>query len=120
MTTMSTGRRRAEATAAGLGSGRLVSVPVAIPAGIWNGSGEVYNPDSGRGNSCSIFEVFEMVERPTGKRMKCEYVDAARAGDPSWYTGDLRRLCSYYPEWLITRSRDHILRKIVKGGEERL
>ena len=88
---------------------------MAIPAGIWNCSGEVYNPGSGRANSCSILEAFEMVERPTGKRMKYECVDAARAGDPIWYTGDLRRLRSYYPEWLITRSRDHILRKIVKG-----
>lgn len=82
--------------------------------------GEVYNLGGGRENSCSIFEAFEKVESLTGKRMKFEYVDAAREGDHICYISDLRRLRSHYPEWSVTRSLDDIFREIVKAWEGRL
>ena len=82
--------------------------------------GEVYNLGGGRLNACSIFEAFERVEAISGKRMKYEYLDAAREGDHICYITDLRRLRSHYPEWSITRSLDDILREIIKSWEERL
>jgi CDP-paratose 2-epimerase len=83
-------------------------------------AGEVYNLGGGRGNSCSILEAFEMVERFTGKVMRYEYVDAPREGDHICYISDLRRLQGHYPGWQITRSLDDIVREIIEGWKERL
>jgi CDP-paratose 2-epimerase len=83
-------------------------------------TGAVYNIGGGRGNSCSILEAFDLVERITGRRMRHEYVDRAREGDHICYISDLTRLRTDFPGWDITRSLDDIVSEIAAAWEERL
>ena len=83
-------------------------------------AGAVYNIGGGRGNSCSILEAFDLVERITGRRMHHEYVDQPREGDHICYISDLARLRSDFPEWDITRSLEDIVTEIAASWEARL
>ena len=66
-------------------------------------SAEVYNIGGGRANSISILEAFAAVSDISGKPMKYEYVDTARAGDHICYISDLTKMRSHYPQWEITK-----------------
>jgi CDP-paratose 2-epimerase len=81
--------------------------------------GEVYNLGGGRGNSCSILEAFEIVERITGKKMRYEYVDRNREGDHICYLSDLRKMKSHYPGWDISIPLEQIFEDIVRGWHVR-
>lgn len=81
--------------------------------------GEVYNLGGGRGNSCSILEAFEIVEKITGKKMRYEYVDRNREGDHICYISDLRKMKSHYPGWDISIPIEQIFEDIVSGWHER-
>ena len=82
--------------------------------------GEVYNMGGGRPNSCSILEAFDMVEELTGKKMRFEYVDQARAGDHICYISDLASFQKHYPKWSVTKSLDDVFREMVHAWNVRL
>ena len=74
----------------------------------------VYNVGGGRGNSLSILETFDMVNRISGKTWNnYKYVDEARSGDHIWYISDLSQLKADYPKWSITYPVERIVRDIV-------
>jgi CDP-paratose 2-epimerase len=75
-------------------------------------SGEVYNLGGGRGNSCSIFEAFDMIEAISGKKMQYEYVDKNREGDHICYISNLKKMTSHYPDWNITKTLRNIFEEI--------
>ena len=64
---------------------------------------EVYNIGGGRANSISIIEAFHLTSDVSGKPMKYEYLDQARAGDHICYISDLRKMRRHYPAWDITK-----------------
>jgi CDP-paratose 2-epimerase len=64
---------------------------------------EVYNIGGGRANSISIIEAFHLTSDVSGKPMKYEYLDQARAGDHICYISDLRKMRRHYPDWDITK-----------------
>lgn len=79
--------------------------------------GEVYNLGGGKDNSCSILEVFKMVEEVTGIPQVYEYVDENRIGDHIVYYSDLKKCKEDYPDWGITKSLTNIIEDIAgKGG----
>jgi CDP-paratose 2-epimerase len=82
--------------------------------------GEIYNLGGGRGNSCSILEAFQRAEAVTGKAMKWEYVDQARAGDHICYISDLRKMHEHYPTWRVTKSLKDIFGEIAASWAGRL
>jgi CDP-paratose 2-epimerase len=75
-------------------------------------SGEVYNLGGGRGNSCSIFEAFEMIEAISGKKMLYDYVDKNREGDHICYISNLQKMKTHFPKWDITKSLKDIFEEI--------
>lgn len=82
--------------------------------------GEVYNIGGGRANSVSILEAFDRIAAISGKPMKSEYVDQARAGDHICYISDLAKMKSHYPGWTITKSLDDVFREIHASWQARL
>ena len=79
--------------------------------------GEVYNLGGGKGNSCSILEVFQLVEEVTGKPQIYEYVNENRIGDHIVYYSDLTKCMEDYPDWSITKNLLDIIKDIAgKGG----
>jgi CDP-paratose 2-epimerase len=82
--------------------------------------GEVYNIGGGKDNSCSILEVFEMLESITGVRTRYSYVDQNRTGDHICYYSDLRKIKHHYPRWTIQKGLDRILVEIVMSWRTRL
>ena len=82
--------------------------------------GEVYNIGGGKGNSCSILEVFDAVEALTGMPTSHEYVDNNRAGDHICYYSDLRKIRRDYPGWDISVDLATILQQIVASWRGRL
>lgn len=79
--------------------------------------GEVYNLGGGKDNSCSILEVFKMVEEVTGIPQVYEYVDENRIGDHIVYYSDLKKCKEDYPDWGITKNLTNIIEDIAgKGG----
>ena len=81
--------------------------------------GEVYNLGGGRGNSCSILEAFDVVERITGKKMRYEYLDKNREGDHVCYISDLTKMRTHYPDWGITVPLPRIFEEIVAAWKDR-
>lgn len=64
---------------------------------------EVYNIGGGRANSISILEAFQSVSEISGKAMKYDYTNQARAGDHICYISDLSKMKRHYPQWEITK-----------------
>jgi CDP-paratose 2-epimerase len=75
--------------------------------------GEVYNMGGGRGNSISMLEAIDRIERMTGKKLDWRYVEEARKGDHICYISNLSKFRSHYPNWRITRSLENILEEII-------
>ena len=82
--------------------------------------GEVYNLGGGKENSCSILEVFSLVEGFTEKKMNWSYSDKNREGDHICYYSDLRKMKSHYPDWGISKSLTQIIQEIISSWKERL
>lgn len=80
---------------------------------------EVYNIGGGKENSCSILEMFDLIERYTGNKMVYEYVEQNRIGDHICYYSDLRKIKSHFPDWNITISLEQIIEQIVEGWKNR-
>jgi CDP-paratose 2-epimerase len=82
-------------------------------------SGEVYNLGGGKENSCSILEMFGLVETLTGRRQVHTYVGLNRSGDHICYYSDLRKIRSHYPGWKITRPLTRIVQEIAEAWADR-
>jgi CDP-paratose 2-epimerase len=82
--------------------------------------GEVYNLGGGRGNSISILEAFDLIEKLTGRGVNWVYVDQNRIGDHICYISDLRKLEAHFPNWRITRSIEAIFQEMIQAEEARL
>lgn len=78
--------------------------------------GEVYNLGGGRGNSVSILEAFERIAALSGKAMRYEYVDQARAGDHICYISDLSKVQQHYPDWSVSVSLDDIFLDLYRSA----
>ena len=81
--------------------------------------GEVYNLGGGKGNSCSILEAFELVERQTGRPQRYVYSDLARVGDHVCYYSDLFRMKDHYPNWSITKTLKETIAEIIESWQQR-
>jgi CDP-paratose 2-epimerase len=81
--------------------------------------GEVYNLGGGKGNSCSIWEAFQMVESVTGKKQQYTYSEQNRAGDHICYYSDLRKIQDHYPGWGITHTLPNIVEEIASSWSRR-
>jgi CDP-paratose 2-epimerase len=81
---------------------------------------EVYNLGGGKGNSCSILEAFELVEKISGIKMEYEYSEKNREGDHICYYSDLRKMKLHYPNWSITISLKTIFDEIVDSWKNRI
>ena len=82
-------------------------------------SGEVYNLGGGRGNSCSIYEAFDMIVAISGKRMLHEYVEKNREGDHICYISNLKKMTTHYPGWGITKNLKNIFEEIHESWQRR-
>ena len=71
-------------------------------------SSAVYNIGGGKGNSISILECIDRVEKLLGKKITYEYVDKNRSGDHICYYSDLAKIKADYPNWSLTHSIDDI------------
>ena len=78
--------------------------------------GEVYNLGGGRGNSVSILECIDRVERLLGKPFRYEYIDQPRRGDHICYITDLRKFQSHYPNWVVSKDLTAIWEEMMVGG----
>ncbi len=74
--------------------------------------GEVYNIGGGRFCNCSVLEAIDLCRKISGKAMRYEYADQARAGDHIWWISSNEKFQSHYPEWHLTYSLDAILQEI--------
>jgi CDP-paratose 2-epimerase len=81
--------------------------------------GEVYNLGGGKGNSASILECIERVERLQGQKFNYDYAEQNRAGDHICYYSDLSKLKRDYPQWSITHSLDDICEELAQHFFER-
>ena len=81
--------------------------------------GEVYNLGGGKGNSCSIWEAFQMVESATGKKQVHSYVEKNRVGDHLCYYSDLRKMKAHYRGWTVTVSLPQMIEQIVNAWRAR-
>jgi len=82
--------------------------------------GEVYNMGGGRGNSISILEAIERIERLTGRKIAYTYHEQNRTGDHICYISDLAKFKSHYPNWTVTRNLDAILEEMIEAQTPRL
>jgi CDP-paratose 2-epimerase len=82
--------------------------------------GEVYNIGGGKANSCSILEVFELVQSMTGRAQLSVYDVIARRGDHICYYSDLRKAQSHYPGWSVATSLRDTVQEIVSTWHERI
>ncbi len=83
-------------------------------------SGAVYNIGGGKGNSCSILEAFQKVEKLSGVPMKWKYEDKNREGDHICYYSDLSKMFADYPNWRLEKTLDNIFEEIVDSWKNRL
>ncbi len=81
--------------------------------------GEVYNLGGGKGNSASILECIERVERLQGQKFNYDYAEQNRSGDHICYYSDLAKLQHDYPQWSITHTLDDIFEELARHFFER-
>lgn len=76
--------------------------------------GEVYNVGGGRGNSTSILEVIDKINKIAGTNWEnFTLSDENRIGDHVWYISDLSKFKKDYPEWDITINLDEMIKQMV-------
>ena len=74
----------------------------------------VYNIGGGKSNSCSIIEVFDLVESVSNKKMMYSYKEENRIGDHMCYYSDLSKIKNDYPNFKITKNLNYIIESIYK------
>ena len=73
--------------------------------------GEVYNIGGARGNSISLLESFDLIEKVTGKQMNYE-LGPEREADHIWWISNISKALSHYPKWDIRISLEDVFRDI--------
>lgn len=77
---------------------------------------KVYNIGGGRGNSISMLEAIDKINKITGKNWdKYTISDENRIGDHIWYISNLSSFQKDYPQWSITKNIDEILTEMTSG-----
>jgi CDP-paratose 2-epimerase len=74
--------------------------------------GEVYNIGGGRSCNCSVLEAINLCRKISGKDMRYEYTDQARAGDHIWWISRNEKFRLHYPQWNLTYDMKTILQEI--------
>ena len=82
--------------------------------------GEVYNLGGGRGNSVSVLEAIDLIERAAGTKINHAYSEKNRLGDHICYISDLTKLRTHFPEWDITVMLPDIIEQMVSAEKQRL
>jgi len=75
--------------------------------------GAVYNMGGGRHSNCSVIEAIGMIRDMSGRSLKTEYVDKARAGDHIWWISDVRRFREDYPDWSYAYDLEKTLAEMI-------
>ncbi len=79
--------------------------------------GEVYNLGGGRGNSASVLECIQLIEKISKYSVNYSYSETNRVGDHICYISDLTKLRSHYPDWDIRISLEDILGQMIESEE---
>lgn len=83
--------------------------------------GEVYNAGGGRGNSTSILEAIDTINRIAGTNWNNYTIsDENRIGDHIWYISDLSKFKRDYPNWDITISLEETIKQMVEFEKNKL
>lgn len=83
--------------------------------------GEVYNAGGGRGNSTSILEAIDSINRIAGTNWDNYTIsDENRIGDHIWYISDLRKFKKDYPNWNITISLEETINQMVEFEKNKI
>jgi len=81
--------------------------------------GEVYNLGGGRGNSVSVIEAIELIEKATDAKINYVYSEKNRVGDHICYISDLTKLRTHFPEWDITIGLPNMIEDMVEFEHQR-
>ncbi len=74
--------------------------------------GEVYNIGGGRGNSCSIIEAINLVEKTTNRDIDYVILDNPRIGDHIWWISSNEKFQNHFPDWRININLTDIIAEI--------
>ncbi len=77
-------------------------------------AGAVYNMGGGRGNSTSILEIIETLNKNFGYKLPFTLSNENRIGDHICYISDLSKFKKDYPNWNIQISLEKTLEEIVE------
>ena len=75
--------------------------------------GEVYNLGGGRGNSASVLECIDMIEKLSPYRVEYTLSDTNRTGDHICYISDCRKLQRDYPSWNVRINLEEIIGNLI-------
>ncbi len=75
--------------------------------------GEVYNLGGGRGNSVSVLEAIELIEKAADTKINYVYSEKNRVGDHICYISNLTKLRTHFSEWDVTVSLPHMIEEMV-------
>jgi CDP-paratose 2-epimerase len=79
--------------------------------------GEVYNLGGGRGNSASVLECIDWIEKLSGYRLEYRLSDQNRIGDHICYISDCRKLQSDYPDWKVRITLETIVAGMIENAQ---
>lgn len=82
-------------------------------------AGAVYNIGGARGNSISMLEAIDAIERLGGGRVQHTLSPEARLGDHIWWISDVRRFQRDYPGWEFAYDLDRTLTEMIAASRER-
>jgi CDP-paratose 2-epimerase len=81
--------------------------------------GEVYNAGGSRHSHCSMLEAMALCEKISGRKLRWQYSETARAGDHIWYVSDVSKFKTHYPDWSYRYDLEAIIQSIYQGWCER-
>lgn len=79
--------------------------------------GEVYNLGGGRGNSASVLECIDWIEKLSGYRLEYRLSDQNRIGDHICYISDCRKLQRDYPDWKVRMTLETIVAGMIENAQ---
>ncbi|MFN6399296.1 MAG: NAD-dependent epimerase/dehydratase family protein [Planctomycetota bacterium] len=79
--------------------------------------GEVYNLGGGRGNSASVLECIDWIEKLSGYRLEYRLSDQNRIGDHICYISDCRKLQRDYPDWKVRITLETIVAGMIENAQ---
>jgi len=81
--------------------------------------GEVYNLGSGRNNSVSVLEAFDIVEAMTGMKPIYKMHEGNRTGDHIIFIADITKFQQHYRTWVPVYNLERIFEDIINGHRAR-